>query len=248
MTELPRKSKVVMLTEYGKPLEIRELPIPEVEPKGILVRVEMAGVCGTDVHQWRGSLRKIPLPVVPGHEAVGRVVKLGQGRTNDCAGNALEIGDRIMWSHVSCNECFNCTILQQASLCEKRFFYGRHNSLTGAFAEYEYVVPDAEVVKVPGELSNEEVVGACCAFRTAVAAFERMKDVRTQSAFVIQGTGPVGLYSVLLADLMGAAKTIAIGAPALRLELAKKWGADYVINIDEAPDTHAASECRNGDY
>lgn len=236
MVNIPAKSKAAVLVEYGKPLEIRELPIPEVEAGGILVKVELAGICGTDIHQWKGDLRRVPLPLVPGHETVGRIVKLGEGRTHDCAGAPLAIGDRIMWSHVSCGDCYACSVTHQLTLCESRFGYGWNNSLTGSFAEYEYVIPHAEVVKVPDELTNEEVVGLCCAFRTVVGAFERLGGIGIQSSVVVQGAGPVGLYAVLLSDLSGAGKTINVGAPALRLGLAKKWGADHVINIEEVPD------------
>jgi L-iditol 2-dehydrogenase len=243
MGDKPTKSKAAVLIEYGKPLEIREFPVPDVESNGILVKVEMAGICGTDIHQWTGNLgKRALLPLVPGHETVGRIIELGKGRVNDAAGQALSIGDRIMWSHVSCGNCYPCSILKQPALCENRFSYGYNNSLTGSFAEYEYVVPQAQVVKVPAELSNEEVVGVCCAFRTAVGAFERLAGIGTQSAVVIQGAGPVGLYSTVLADLGGAGTTIVIGAPELRLNLAKKWGADYVINIEEISSPAKRSE------
>jgi len=55
MVQIPKKSKAMVLTEYGKPLQMREYPIPEVAPRGILVKVEMAGICGSDVHQWHGG-------------------------------------------------------------------------------------------------------------------------------------------------------------------------------------------------
>lgn len=236
MSKIPSKSKAAVLVEYGKPLEIRELTVPEVEPGGILVRNELASVCGTDVHQWRGKGRQVPLPLVPGHEAVGRVIKLGQGRTKDCSGEPLKIGDRIMWSHASCGECYPCTIAQQRTLCEDRFSYGYNYSLTGAFAEYEYVTPHTEIVKVPEELSNEEVVGACCAFRSVVGAFGRLGGIGIQSSVVVQGAGPVGLYAALLANLSGARQTTVIGAPALRLDLARRWGATHAIDIEKSPD------------
>ena len=236
MTEIPRKGRAAVLVEYNKPLEIRELPVPEIEPGGILVKTEMASVCGTDVHQWRGKGIAVPLPLVPGHEVIGRIISLGKGRTTDCAGTPIHAGDRIMWSHVSCGNCYPCTVLKQRTLCENRISYGYNYSLTGAFAEYEYVVPLTEVVKVPEDLANEEIIGAACAFRTAVGAFERMGGIGIQSNVVVQGAGPVGLYCTLLAHLGGAKQTIIIGAPAQRLELAKKWGAYHVISIEKKPD------------
>jgi threonine dehydrogenase-like Zn-dependent dehydrogenase len=112
----------------------------------------------------------------------------------------------------------------------------------GGFAEYIYVIPGAQVVKIPDELTNEEVIGACCAFRTAVAAFERLGGMEVQANVVIQGAGPIGLYSLLLYKEGGAGKVIVLGAPKNRLELAQKWGADHVIDIEDMPDTMQRGE------
>ena len=242
MTQIPKKSKAAVLVEYSKPLQMREYPIPEVEPRGILVKVEMAGICGTDIHQWHGRLGMMaPLPNIPGHETIGKILELGKGRTKDAAGEPLHIGDRILWAHVECGECYWCKIARQPTLCAKRTFYAYRCSdeyphLMGGFAEYEYVIPMTEVVKVPEELKDEEAVGVGCAFRTAVGAYERLGGIGIQDDVLIQGAGPIGLYSLLLAVEGGARKTIVVGAPKLRLELAKKWGADHVINIEEVPD------------
>jgi L-iditol 2-dehydrogenase len=239
---VPKTCRAAVIAEYSKPYEIREFTIPDIEPGAILVKIQMAGVCGTDVHQVAGELGLKPkLPVIPGHEAIGEIVKIGRGRTQDCAGTKLTIGDRIMWVHVSCGECRPCTVDNQPNLCENRFSYGMSSSenypyLSGGFAEYVYIIPKAEVVKVPEQLTNEEVIGVCCAFRTAVSAFERLKGMGIQPSVAIQGCGPVGLYSTVLAAEGGASKIIVIGAPSLRLDLAKKWGATDVINIEEIPD------------
>jgi threonine dehydrogenase-like Zn-dependent dehydrogenase len=240
MNNIPRNSKAALLVDYNKPYEIREFPIPEVQPGGILVKVEMAGVCGTDVHQWKGDIPQ-KLPYVPGHEAVGRILKIGGGTRKDCTGETLKEGDRIMWAHVFCGHCFSCAVNNQPTLCENKFSYGFSNPdayspLTGGFAEYEYVIPGADIIKVPEDLSNEETVGVCCAFRTAVASFERLGALGVQSNVVIQGAGPIGLYSTVLFAEGGAARLIVVGAPALRLDLAKKWGADHVISIEDIPD------------
>jgi L-iditol 2-dehydrogenase len=248
MVDIPAKSRAAALVDYKKPYEIREFPIPDVAPGGILVRNEMAGICGTDVHQWRGDLAmRAQLPIIPGHEAVGRIVKLGEGRSLDCAGQPLTIGDRIMWAHVPCGDCYFCTVTHQQRLCTDRYSYGYSSSakypyLSGGFSEYEYVIPRTEVVKIPTELSNEEVIGVCCAFRTAVGAFETVGGVGTQESVVIQGAGPVGLYSTVLFAEGGAGQVIVIGAPALRLDLARRWGAGRVINIEEMPDPRQRRE------
>lgn len=245
MVDIPKTCKAAVLEEYGKPLQFREVRIPEVEPGGVLVKVEMAGICGTDVHQQRGELSiKSPLPNIQGHETIGKIVRLSHERTQDISGEKLNIGDRIMWAHADCGECYWCEVARNPVLCAKRSGYGfaPPEALRGGFAEYEYVTPATKVVRVPDELTDEETIGVGCAFRTVVAGYERLGCIGFQENVVIQGAGPVGLYSLLMAVEGGAGKTIVIGAPEKRLELAKKWGADHVIDIDEIKDSAQRKE------
>lgn len=241
MALIPTKSKAAVLVEYNRPLQILEYPIPEVESGGVLVKVEMAGICGTDVHQCHGMLGiRGPLPNILGHgETLGKIVQLGKDRTHDWSGDPLHVGDWVLWGHqVECGECYWCRIARQPTLCAKRIYYGQscadeYPHLMGGFAEYAYIIPRAQVVKVPEGLTAEEVIGVGCAFKTVMAAYERLGAGCLLDDVVIQGAGPIGLYSLLLAIEGGAKKTIVIGAPKARLDLAKKWGADHVINIDE---------------
>jgi D-arabinose 1-dehydrogenase-like Zn-dependent alcohol dehydrogenase len=238
MSSIPKTCKAAVLEEYGKPLQIREVAIPEIGPGAILVKVEMAGICGTDVHQQQGELTiKSPLPNIQGHETIGRIVKLGEGRVKDAAGEEIKVGDRIMWAHADCGECYWCTIARDPVLCARRSGYGwaPPSALRGGFAEYEYVTPATNVVRVPDELSEEEAVGVGCAFRSVLGGYERFGCVGLMEDFVIQGCGPIGLYSTVVARESGARTVIVVGAPANRLALATRWGADHVINIEEVP-------------
>jgi threonine dehydrogenase-like Zn-dependent dehydrogenase len=240
MGDIPKTSKAAVLVEYGKPLEIRDVPIPPVEPRGILVKVEMAGICGTDVHQQAGTLTiKSPLPNIQGHETIGRIVALGAGRVHDVSGEPLGIGDRIMWAHADCGECYWCEVARDTVLCAARSGYGwaPPEALRGGFSEYECVTPATKVVKVPEELTEEEAIGVGCAFRSVVAGFERLGGVRFQETVLVQGAGPIGLYSLVTALESGAGRVIVVGAPKDRLELAKRWGASDVINIEEVKDS-----------
>jgi L-iditol 2-dehydrogenase len=239
VSAIPTTCKAAVLEEYGKPLAIREVPIPEIGPGAILVKVEMAGICGTDVHQQKGELTiKSPLPNIQGHETIGRIAKLGEGRVKDAAGEEIRLGDRIMWAHADCGECYWCNIARDPVLCARRSGYGwaPPSALRGGFAEYEYVTPATNVVRVPDELTEEEAVGVGCAFRSVVGGFDRFGKVGFMEDFVIQGCGPIGLYSTLVARESGARSIIVVGAPANRLELARRWGADHVINIEEIRD------------
>jgi threonine dehydrogenase-like Zn-dependent dehydrogenase len=245
MTTIPKTCKAAVLEEYGKPLQIREVPIRDVEPMGVLLKVEMAGICGTDVHSQRGELTiKPPLPTIPGHETIGKIVALGLGRLHDVSGEPLKEGDRVMWAHVDCGECYGCEVARDSVQCTKRMFYGYAppSALLGGFAEYEYLTPLTKIVKVPEELTDEEAIGVGCAFRTVVGGFERFGGIRFQENVVVQGSGPVGLYTAIVAAESGAGKVIVIGAPSGRLELAKKWGATHTINIDEVKDPAARAD------
>ena len=93
-----KTSRAAVLTSYEAPLELKEFPIPEtIEPGAALVKVELAGICGTDVHLWRGQL-PIPLPVILGHETVGTIETMGEGLAVDWSGQPLAVGDRINWN------------------------------------------------------------------------------------------------------------------------------------------------------
>ena len=98
---LPKTARAAVVAEYGKPIEIRELPVPqeaELEPGALLVRVDVASICGSDVHQWDGmtqALAPASLPIVLGHEMMGTVVAFGPGPREDSIGQPLAEGDRI---------------------------------------------------------------------------------------------------------------------------------------------------------
>jgi len=242
---IPKTCKAAVLPDYGAPLELREVPIPTLEDDAILVKVEMAGICGSDLHIWHGTMGiKAPTPYVMGHETIGRVVALGSNRKVDAAGEPLSEGDLIMWAHAYCHDCYYCNIMNNPMLCENRRGYGMAppEKLMGGFAEYEYVVPGTRVIKIPKSLTAEETIGVACAFRSVLSGFEKLEGIDPGDTVVIQGAGPVGLYACVLAKESGAGQVIVIGAPESRLELAKRWGADHVVNLDKMPDAKARKE------
>src|ERR1700730_14544552 len=135
-------AKAAELESFGQPLIMREFPVQEeLAPGEALVRVEMAGICGTDVHLWLGQL-PIPIPVIMGHETVGRIERMGDGLVKDWRGNPLKAGDRVTWaSSIACGECFYCRTKNQPTRCLVRKAYGiSYNSdeaphLRGGYAE-----------------------------------------------------------------------------------------------------------------
>ena len=106
----PKTSRAAVVAAYGQPIEIRELPVPreeELEPNALLVRVDVASICGSDVHQWDGltqALVPASLPIILGHEMMGSVVAFGPGPREDSIGQPLQEGDRLLWTHVYCGQ------------------------------------------------------------------------------------------------------------------------------------------------
>jgi threonine dehydrogenase-like Zn-dependent dehydrogenase len=231
-------ARASVLEQFKTDLVLKQFELPVLEPGAALVRTEMAGICGTDVHLWKGEL-KINLPVILGHETVGRIEQLGAGLERDWNGKPLAVGDRVTWTSTnSCGKCFYCAEKKQPTRCPQRAAYGigyrcdEAPHFLGGYAEFHYLRPGSNIFKIPDGLSTEAVIGAGCALITAIHGVERT-GIDWQDIVVIQGAGPVGISALAVAKSAGASKVIVLGAPKARLEMAKRFGADHVIDIDE---------------
>ena len=231
-------AKASVLEKFNAPLQPREFPLPpKVEAGAALVRTEMAGVCGTDVHLWKGEL-PMALPVILGHETVGRIEQLGDGLERDWSGQPLQVGDRVTWnSTTSCGHCYYCAEKRQPTRCAQRRAYGigyrcdQPPHLLGGYAEFHYLLPRTTIFKLPHDLPTESVIGAGCALITAIHGVERT-GIEWQDNVVVQGAGPVGLSALAVAKSSGAGRVLVIGGPKHRLDLAKRFGADATLDID----------------
>jgi threonine dehydrogenase-like Zn-dependent dehydrogenase len=234
-----------VLESFKSPLQVRSYTVPQdLQPGAALVRTEMAGICGTDVHLWKGELR-IQLPIILGHETVGRIELLGEGLEKDWSGNPLKLGDRVTWnSATSCGRCFYCAVKRQPTRCPHRRAYGigypcdKPPHFLGGYAEFHYLQPRASIFKIPDDLSTEAVIGAGCALITAIHGVERT-GIGWRDSVVVQGAGPVGIAALAVAKSAGAAQVIVIGGPKRRIEQARRFGADHTIDIEEAKDPAA---------
>jgi D-arabinose 1-dehydrogenase-like Zn-dependent alcohol dehydrogenase len=236
---LPEFSRSAVVRSFGAPILIEEVPIPrEIEPGAILTQIEMCSICGTDVHLWQGSLAtKVELPVILGHEMVGRIVAMGTKQSRDSVGQPLRIGDRITWAHTSCGSCFFCTVAQEPTLCQhaRRYMYDtmdRFPYLLGGFSEYGYVMPEAGRIRVPDDVPNELASLSSCALRSVMNAFDVLRGIGSSEVIVVQGAGPLGLLATTVAKTSGARRVITIGAPDARLEIASELGADETLSIE----------------
>jgi L-iditol 2-dehydrogenase len=224
------------------PCQLREVPLPELEPDSALLRVELSEVCGTDVHLRDGRLAGVPYPIIPGHVSVGVLEKI-RGRITDVEGRAFAEGDRVTFLdvHRTCHACWFCLVAKAATRCPKRkvygITYGLADGLTGGWATHIYLKPGVRCIRMDG-VSSELYMAGGCSLPTALHAVELANTAFADTVLVL-GSGPVGLSAVALSTLRGAGKVLCIGAPANRLAMAKTIGADETLDF-----THQAEEQR----
>ena len=235
---MAEKGRAAIYKGLGQPMEIKEYPVLDPEPGAILVKVSVANICGSDMHMWRGdlnlSLVGATLPTILGHEATGKVAKLGAGISTDSAGQPLKVGDRVVWMYYyPCGRCPACLKGRHAE-CPANVFYQGPCELpphfTGPYADYYYVRPNHTIFKVPDELSDMMVAPANCALSEMIYGLERV-NFRFGETIAIQGAGGLGIYATALAKEMGANKVIVIDGIPQRLELAKAFGADETVDM-----------------
>lgn len=234
------KGRTVVLKEYRKPMEVKEYDVPDPEPGAVVVRITQAGLCGSDLHVWRGDFagRALPDTGLPlGHEGVGVVHSLGQGVATDFMEQPLKEGDRIIFAMgYPCYRCLHCLSGEHNHCRNWKLNYrsegGQWPYFVNTYADYLYLPPLHPIFKVPDELSDEIVVALNCALGTVFRGLEVAGAHRGQT-IVTQGAGGLGLYTVALAKDLGAGCIIAIDGLEPRLSLAKELGADVTININE---------------
>jgi threonine dehydrogenase-like Zn-dependent dehydrogenase len=163
------------------------------------------------------------------------------GERTDIMGNTVKKGDRIVWSYVSCGSCYYCSVAVQPCICPSRSSWGHNRSdqhpyLLGSVSEYMYVPATCLIVKVPDTVSSATAAASACAYRTAMHGFDRLGAIKSHETVLVQGSGPIGIFCAAVAKDHGAKKVLMIGAPAPRLETAKKFGVDASINLDVVKD------------
>lgn len=224
----PAATAMVWIGE-GHPHETIAVPGVALGDDDVLVAVELSTICGSDVHTVQGR-RSAPVPLVLGHESVGRVIATGDSGATTVDGAPLRIGDRIVWSvTVSCGSCDRCARgLTQKCRTLTKYGHDRvgvHGDLTGAFASHVQVRGGTAIVRAPESLPASVLAPASCATATAWAAVARAaRDHDLDGAAVrIHGAGLVGLTAAAIAVERGAVVEVLDPNPARRA-LAARFG------------------------
>ncbi len=229
------ESKAMVLEKFNQPLGVRTFPIPRLQDGEVLVRIEAAGVCGSDVHMWEGRDPRIRLPMILGHEGVGEIVEMA-GEKRDVHGKPLRAGDKVLWNRgVTCGHCYFCKVKMEPSLCPHRWVYGIHTScaeppyLTGNYAEFLPLDRRIDLFKIGADVDLDALVPASCSGATAAHAFD-LSEMESGDSVVIQGVGPLGIFAVAFARSLGASEIIVIGGTEERLKMCKAFGATLLLN------------------
>jgi threonine dehydrogenase-like Zn-dependent dehydrogenase len=252
MTEI----RVATFAGPGAGPVIRTVPRPRIGPKAALIQIGACGVCGTDLHILKGHWPKpLPWPFTLGHELAGVIVEIGDELTTDFMGKPIGVGSKLMLPPLMpCGHCDWCLHYPEtANKCLTPVYYGRYLGfdkpphLWGGWAEMVYVdfdaLPGTKIYKLPDGMPLR--LGALSEPLTSgIRAFERAQRVNGfpwNATVVVQGTGPIGILAIAAAQEMGAGRVIAVGAPEEpRLQLARKFGAEATVNIEE----HTTAEAR----
>ena len=196
-----------------------EVPAPEPGAGEAVIAVKCVGVCGSDIHAYYGEHPYISCPIVPGHEFVGIVTKVGEGVDEGWLGKRVTVLPSLV-----CGKCYNCRN-GRFNICQELRVIGCQSD--GAFAEF-VTVPADKLFSLPDDMSWEEAAiieplsVAVHAVRTAGEVVDRR--------VVVYGGGPIGLLVMQVAKAYGAREVILSEPDSFRRSLAQKLGADYVLD------------------
>ena len=204
-------------------LRVQDLPDPEPASNEVLIRVEAAGLCGTDVHMWEGTNQEGTFPFVPGHEWSGEVVEVGKDV------KMVSIGDRVVAEvPIPCHICDNCKDGMEPNMCPDFELYGFSWENPGGMAEYT-LAREERLFKIPDNVSYEE---ASLVEPVSVAyhgVWGSGGGVAPHDRVVVFGAGPIGLFAMLSCKASGA-PVIVVEPQPFRRRMALDLGADVTLD------------------
>jgi propanol-preferring alcohol dehydrogenase len=231
------KMHVAAVEHFGKPLVQQEWEIPSPGAGQILLKTEACGVCHTDLHAATGDWPLKPkLPFIPGHEAIGRVAAVGAGV------KIVREGDRVgvPWLYSACGHCEHCLAAWE-TVCADAEFGGYTRN--GGFAEYVIADPNY-VAHIPDGLDPKLAAPLICA---GITTYKGIKETKAKPGewIVISGAGGLGHLAIQYAKVMGL-RVCAVDIDDGKLALAKKMGADFVVNAKHGEPEEAVKKGTSG--
>lgn len=218
---MPKTMKVLKKNQREVGLWLDEAPIPTIGPSDVLIKIKNTAICGTDLHiynwdEWAQSV--VPVPLITGHEFFGHVEEVGANVTN------FKKGDRVSGEgHIVCNHCRNCKAGKK-HLCPNTIGVGVQRN--GAFAEF-LSMPESNVYKISDDIPDE-LASIFDPFGNATHTALSFDLVGEN--VLITGAGPIGCMAAAIAKHAGAKKVVITDINEYRLQLAKKLGADILVN------------------
>ena len=207
--------KAIRFVGVNQPLQMQEIPTPEIGRSGILVKVKAAGICHSDVHYRAGISPVKPVPLTLGHEVAGVVEMIGSQVTN------VRVGDRVcLHYNIACGNCHHCQTGND-QFCEKVLMIGHYAN--GGYAEY-IAVPARNAIHLPDEIPFEQGATLMCASATAFHSLRKSR-VKPGETVAIFGAGGLGQSAIQLARAFGALTVYAIDINEEKLNLATHYGA-----------------------
>jgi len=228
--------RALVLEQFNGPFVAKDVPTPALAPHEALVRVRNVGVCGTDVKIRANRMGLGVIPLIMGHEIAGEVAEVGR----EVRGFAP--GDRVVVNfYVTCGRCPACRVGRD-TLCSEVRQHGF--SIDGGFAEY-VKTPGVNLCKVPDHVSLEAACILGDAVATSYHAITKRAQVRPGTTLALIGVGGVGLHALQVAKLAGG-WVIAVDVNDARLDLARKLGADAVVDARTGPFHEAVRKLTDG--
>jgi alcohol dehydrogenase len=223
-------TKVANLVEARR-IEVDERPIPETGDHDALLRVERAGLCGTDYKLFTGSMGR-GFPIHLGHEILGHIERIGPEMASR---EKLKVGDRVVVeASVPCGRCPFCAE-GLSRICSNQQYYGFGGSLGGAFSEVMYLAPGSLITKISEKVSPAGAIVAASSLANGIRWMRTVGGAEIGKSALIQGVGAQGLSGVIAAKESGASPIICTGitADAPRFALAREFGADVCIDVQK---------------
>ena len=221
---MPQMMKALVKREAAEGIWMEQVPVPEIGPNEVLIKVDKTAICGTDLHIYKWdewSQRTIQPGLVIGHEFVGRIVELGSAVEN------YHVGDRVSAEgHVVCGHCRNCRA-GRPHLCPHTVGIGVNRN--GAFAEY-VAVPASNLWPIPDSIPSELAAFFDPYGNAAHCALEY--DLIGEDV-LITGAGPIGIIAAGIARHVGARNIVVTDINDYRLKLAADMGATRVVNVSK---------------